>query len=143
MCAGPSQGMPIMRGLCQRPRRCSQHCFTVTNSQPNELESQLVCFFENQQTGALLRFTKNPVLDRLVSLSAAWSASTFAWIANPCPCCLGMIGGSSSFPCICPNLLDVEGISLSCFGSPFRSTAAIHSLILVTLFIGYDLPCDD
>jgi hypothetical protein len=108
MCAGPSQGMPIMRGLCQRPRRCSQHCFTVTNSQPNELDSQLVCFFENQQTGALLRHAKNPVLDCLGRLSAAWSASTFAWIANPHLCGSGMFGGSSSFPCMCPNLLEVQ-----------------------------------
>jgi hypothetical protein len=35
----------------------------------------------------------------------------------------------------------VEGINLSSFGSPIRSTVAIHLLILVTLFVGYGLPC--
>jgi hypothetical protein len=37
----------------------------------------------------------------------------------------------------------VEGISLSCSGGPFRSTVAVHLLILVTLFVSCDLPHDD
>jgi hypothetical protein len=40
------------------------HCFIATNSEPNELDSQLVCFFKSQQTGALLRHANNPLLDR-------------------------------------------------------------------------------
>jgi hypothetical protein len=112
MHAGPSQGMPIIRSLCRSPcRRCSQRCFIATNSEPNELDLQPVCFFDNQQTGAQL-CTKNPVLNHLVTALAVWSASTFASITNPSPRGSGMSGGSSSFPCCrCPNSLHVQSFS--------------------------------
>jgi hypothetical protein len=94
--------------LASKARRHLQHCFIATNSAPNKLDLQLVCFFDSQQTGAQFRQTKNPVLDCLVTISAAWSASTFALIMNPCPRGSGMFGGSSSFPWMCPNSLCVQ-----------------------------------
>ena len=77
-------------------------------SDPNEDDSTDVCFLLHQWTRAEFRNTTKPVCDRLVIVSAAWSASTLALIVNPTPRGSGMLGGSSSRPSMCPNSLAVQ-----------------------------------
>jgi len=93
---GPSTGIPIIRNLYQRPRTYSQQLFIATNSDLNEEVSTLVCFFENQYIGAEFKNIKNPVLERRVVTSPAWSESTKALILNEIPRGGGMLGGNSS-----------------------------------------------
>ena len=51
-----------------------------------------------------------PVLNLLVTVSAAWSALTFALIVKPIPLGSSIFGGSSSCLWICPNSLDVQSL---------------------------------
>ena len=44
MHAGPSQGIPIIRSLYRSPRRYSQHCFIVTNSEPTRENRTKFCW---------------------------------------------------------------------------------------------------
>ena len=53
-------------------------------------------------------YTRKPVLDLLVTVSEAWSASTFALVVNPMPLGCGAFGGKVLLPCKCPNSLDVQ-----------------------------------
>ena len=110
MYTGPLHGIPIIRSLYRRPRRYSQHCFMATNSLPNVELSTLVCFRECQYIGEPCRKIRNPVLDRLVTVSEAWSASTFALVTKPSPRGSGAFLGSSSIPSMCPNLLEVQSL---------------------------------
>jgi hypothetical protein len=90
--AGRSQGIPIICNLYQSPRMYSKHCFIAMNSDPKLLDSTLVCFLDIQYTSAQLGHTKNPVLECLVTVSDAWSASTFACIVKPRPLGSGCVG---------------------------------------------------
>ena len=74
---GPSHEIPIILILYLKLFRYSQHCFISVNSDPNVILSILVCLFENQKTRAYLRYTKKPILEILVTVSEACSASTF------------------------------------------------------------------
>ena len=76
--AGPSTRIPIILSLYLKPWMYSQHCFMAINSEPKLLDSTLVCFFDDQYTNALFKYTRNPVRDLLVIVSAVWSASTFS-----------------------------------------------------------------
>jgi hypothetical protein len=69
--AGSSTVIPIIRSLYLKPQIYSVACFIATNSLPNVLVSQDVCFFELQLIGAPLRNTINPVRERQVSKSPA------------------------------------------------------------------------
>ena len=89
------------------PQIYSQHCF-VANSNPKLLDLTLVCFLESQYIKAQFRNTKKAVLNLLVTVSPAWSASTFPQIVKPKPLGWGIFGGSSSFPSTCLNLLVVQ-----------------------------------
>ncbi len=62
-----------------------------------------------------------PVLNLLVTVSAAWSALTFALIVKPIPLGSGIFGGSSSCPWICPNSLDVQSLNSNEDASTTRS----------------------
>ena len=53
-------------------------------------------------------YTRKPVLDLLVTVSEAWSASTFALVVNPRPLGSGAFGGKVLLPSRCPNSLDVQ-----------------------------------
>ena len=55
-----------------------------------------------------IKYDLNPVLDILVAVSEAWSVSIFALTIKPSPRGWGMLGGCSSFPCTCPNSLEVQ-----------------------------------
>ena len=55
-------------------------CFVATNSLPKVLVSQDPCFFELQYIGALFKNTMNPVQERRVIKSPAWSLSTYTLI---------------------------------------------------------------
>ena len=107
---GCSHGIPIIPSLYRSPHRYSQHCFIAMNSDPKEDDSTLVCFFHHQNTGALLIYTRKPVLDLLVVVSDTWSASTFTHMTKPMPLGSGMSFGVSSFPTTCPNSLPVQSL---------------------------------
>ena len=47
------------------------HCLIAINSDPKELVSQLACFLDIQNTGALFTYTTNPDLDLRVMESDA------------------------------------------------------------------------
>jgi hypothetical protein len=66
------------------------------NSNPKELVSMLVCFFEYQYIGALLRNTIKPVWDLLLVVSVAWSESTNAHIVMLTPLGSHKFAGISS-----------------------------------------------
>ena len=66
------------------------------NSEPNELVSMPVCFFDDQYIGALFRKTMKPVRERLVIKLPAWSASTYARIVKPRPLGGGMLSAICS-----------------------------------------------
>ena len=89
----------------------SQHCFIAVNSEPKLLISIVVCFLENQWTRAVCVYSKNPVLDLLVIISAAWSTSTLVQTMNPSPLSCGMLGGSSCLIITYPNADNIQ----SCF----------------------------
>ena len=110
---GYSHGIPIILSLYHSPCRYSQHCFIVMNSDPKEDDSTLVCFFDHQNTGALLIYTRKPVLDLV---SDAWSTSTFAHMTKPMPLGSDISFSVSSFPTACPNSLAIQSL-LSNFGS--------------------------
>ena len=105
---GTSHEIPIMLSLYFKTFRYSRHCFIVVNSDPNVLLSMLVCFFENQQTRAELRYKKKPVLDLRVTVSDAWYASTFSLTTKPSPIGSGILGEISSFPSKCQNSLEAH-----------------------------------
>ena len=117
MCDGPSQGIPIILSLYLKPLRYSQHCFIAMNSEPRDEDSTPVCFLLHQCVNAEFNKTKKPVLDQRVTISDAWSASTFARIWNPKPRGSGMFPGSSSFPSIWPNSLAVQSRCSNCDSS--------------------------
>jgi hypothetical protein len=62
--AGSSTVIPIILNLKRRPQTYSVACFIATNSLPNVLLLQELCFFELQYIGALFRKTINPVRER-------------------------------------------------------------------------------
>ena len=71
-----STGTPIMRSLYLMPRTNSQACFIATISDPYVLVSHDPCFLDLQEMGAEFNNTMNPVLERRVTWSPAWSLST-------------------------------------------------------------------
>ena len=93
------------------------------NSLPNVLVSHEVCFLECQYIGALLRNTTKPVLDLLVKLSPALSASKNTLIVNPRPRGSGIFGG---------KLRQVElenGQACWAFGSTQYVQAAVNNVV--------------
>ena len=115
MKAGPTTGIPIIRSLYLKPLMYLQHCFIAMNSHPKDDDSMPVCFLLHQYTGPLLRYTRRPVVDLLVAVSAASSASTFALMINPIPHGSGIFRGTTSSPWRWPNLLAVQSLcSNSC-----------------------------
>ena len=80
----------------------------ATNPLPKDELSQLFCFFGIQYTGGLFTYIINPILDRCVSVSPSWYASTLAVTTKSNPCGLYMFSGRSSLPEKCPNSLEVQ-----------------------------------
>ena len=104
-----------MCSLYLNPRKYSQHCFIAMNSAPKEDDLMLACFLLHQWINEQFKYTSIPVLDLLVTVFEAWSASTLATIVNPIPLGSGMLVGNSSLPSTCPNSLDVQSLlSKSC-----------------------------
>ena len=99
MYTGSSQGIPIILSLYLKPPRYSQSYFITTNSASKMLLLKLSSYFECQYTRESLRYTRKPVLNRLVTVSDAWSESTSALIINGIPL------GSDMFP---GNLVHVQ-----------------------------------
>ena len=89
-------GMPIILSMYLKPNGYSQHCLIATNSLPSELLYDDFCFLDSQKTGAPVRYTINPVLDLLVTLSPAKSASNKVRIINSFPIALGALSGNNS-----------------------------------------------
>ena len=108
----PSFSVYIGDSICTH-----KHCFIAMSSEPNDKDSTHICFLLHQYTNTLLMYTRNPVLDLLVTISEMWSALTFTQMMNPIPLCSGIFGGSSSFPSTWPNLLDAQS-HLSNFSMP-------------------------
>ena len=131
MCAGTTQGITITLNLYMRPRRYSQHCFIAINTNPKLLYSTLFFLREDQYTKDEFRCTRNPVLDRLVTVS---DASNFALIINPSPWGWGTIGGISSVPCIRPNSLEVRSFSSKSDSSTHGLLVSKNSSVLWYLF---------
>ena len=60
-----------------------QHCFVTKNMEPKIIDSTLVCLFYDQYTGAHFRYTRNNVLELLVTLLSEWSMLDFTLMVNP------------------------------------------------------------
>lgn len=69
--AGPSNGVPIMRGLCLSPLTISTPLFIAENLLPKLKLSTLVCFFDCHTMGDMFANVSAPVLDLLVALLPA------------------------------------------------------------------------
>jgi len=93
---GPVKGMPIIRTLYLSPLSVSTPCFIATNSAPKTEVSMVDCFFEIQIIGAKLQKIKNPVRERRVDLSPAWSLSTIIRRSMSLPSGGGMSVGMAS-----------------------------------------------
>ena len=76
-------GTPNILNLYRSPTIRSHAILRATNSLPNDDDSIVLCFFENQITGALLRKMIIPVCDLRVTTFPAWSKST----NRLCPMC--------------------------------------------------------
>ena len=111
------------------------------NLDPKEDDSMLVCFFDHQNTGALLIYTRKPVLDLLVVVSDTWSASTFTHMTKPTPLGSGMSFGVSSFPTMCPISLAVQSL-LSNFGSSISGSLGSYTNSVLWYFFKYPNICN-
>ena len=100
--------LPSFSVYCGDPISTHKHCFIAMNSEPNDEDSTHICFSLHQYTNALLMYTRNPVLNLLVTISEVWSALTFTQMMNPIPLGSGIFGGSSSFPSIWQSSLDAQ-----------------------------------
>ena len=60
-----------------------QHCFVTKKMEPKIIDSTLVCLFYDQYTGAHFRYTRNNVLELLVTLLSEWSMLDFTLMVNP------------------------------------------------------------
>ena len=117
-----------------RPNRYSQHCFIAINYNPKLLDSTIFCLQEDQYIKDEFSFTRNPVLDQLVTVSEAWLASDFALIINPSPRGWGILGGNSSVPCRLKNSLEVQFFSSKSDSSTHGLLGSKTSLVLWYFF---------
>ena len=90
--------MPIMRSLYRIPQTYPRHYLMATILLPKDELSKLVCFFDIQYTGAMFTYIIYPLLDRRVTVSPAWSASTLDITTKLKPHGEGMFGGISYLP---------------------------------------------
>ena len=109
-------------------------CFITTNSDPKLLESMLVCFFENQYTSMQFRYTRNPVRDLHITMSAEWSASTLHHMTKPCPQGSGMFGSNFSTPMMWPNSIDAQSLLSNSVSSMAGSLGSNTNLVLWYFF---------
>ena len=99
-----------------------------------------VCFFDHQNTGLLLIYTRKPVLDFLVVMSDAWSASTFVRMTKPMPLGSGMSFGVSSSLTTCPNALAVQSLLSNC-GSSISGSLGSYTNSVLWYFFKYPNIC--